>query len=984
MATARQRILHGAVSGGIVHRLQLALRDGGFDPGALDGVYGPDTARAVWEFQVKGGLPPDGIVGLATWRALQQGPTRKRLEGQRFPGSLHGATSGEDVRRAQKALRRADFDPGDVDGVYGPNTQRAVLEFQRAKELPVSGIIDSTTWDALVETPGPEVFLLVHPRDVYRLEPMKEAFLERQISWAGLDFGEGELAPAMPEAAAAVVVYLTSTLLKAAEAPIVKLSLEAAQSRRTAVLVVLGEALDVASTPFAHLPVFSGDAADPREAARAVAEAVAGLVGREAAPTPPAEPRSWLPGFSADSTEGKDLLGIQRRVEFLGSVLAARELSTPLAIGLFGDWGSGKSFFMRRMQECIARITAESVRAEAKGETSYYCSYVRQVSFNAWLYADSDLWPSLATQVFQSVTTPEPDAPDGQAQQEVDLAAYQARAMTDLQGLVDERRTVESEDAALERRIEELTGEIAQKRAQIWELRSGAAEADAAVRGMRAFPELVAGVRRIRRAWSGSSLAQRAGLATAVAVALAFAVVAMLVPGWITWAAAAALPAWAILALLAKLFRYVDDAARLALEAQGLQEKKRSLQTEREQLARRKGETDQRLESFRARPLLPDFARTEAARWAGRERLGQITEMRLAFEQLSQLIGEGRAARPVGGGQPAGAPPVDRVIVYVDDLDRCHHGVVVQTLEALKLLLDLPHFVVVVGVDSRWLIRSLEIHFAQLLEAGGEAWAATPQNYLEKIFQYSLVLPRMTTAGFGSLIESLLPTEGVFPLQAARAEPRDDETAADAATRDASSATGERPISAGRGRDAGAPAPAPPTEADVLDVEAPVSSDPDHSVDLTPAGLVVTGAELEFVQGLAPLFETPRAAKRLTNVYRLIRVSVGADTVLTGASYEPLLVLLSIAIGFPALAPPLFQALREHRPDTWSTFVELLLDFGERASSWRRLATLLEGIWPDRLGKRPISDFAEWMPIAAEFSLHPWRDLMTDPEPSSA
>ena len=34
--------------------------------------------------------------------------------------------------------------------------------------------------------------------------------------------------------------------------------------------------------------------------------------------------------------------------------------------------------------------------------------------------------------------------------------------------------------------------------------------------------------------------------------------------------------------------------------------------------------------------------------------------------------------------------------------------------------------------------------------------------------------------------------------------------------------------------------------------------------------------EIEFVKGLAPLFETPRSAKRLANVYRMTRVSVGA------------------------------------------------------------------------------------------------------------
>ena len=92
------------------------------------------------------------------------------------------------------------------------------------------------------------------------------------------------------------------------------------------------------------------------------------------------------------------------------------------------------------------------------------------------------------------------------------------------------------------------------------------------------------------------------------------------------------------------------------------------------------------------------------------------------------------------------------MIVYVDDLDRCQHGVVVGVLETLKLLLSLPHFVVVVGVDSRWLFRSLQRHFRDLLDTGdgasGDAdFAATPQNYLEKIFQYSVVLQPIRSPG---------------------------------------------------------------------------------------------------------------------------------------------------------------------------------------------------------------------------------------------
>ena len=53
-----------------MRQAQLALAEDGFEPGEIDGVYGPQTARAVRGFQGESGLTADGIVGPATWAAL--------------------------------------------------------------------------------------------------------------------------------------------------------------------------------------------------------------------------------------------------------------------------------------------------------------------------------------------------------------------------------------------------------------------------------------------------------------------------------------------------------------------------------------------------------------------------------------------------------------------------------------------------------------------------------------------------------------------------------------------------------------------------------------------------------------------------------------------------------------------------------------------------------------------------------------------------
>ncbi|WP_395666395.1 glycosyl hydrolase 108 family protein [Methylocella sp.] len=50
----------------VVRRIQAALRAKGFDPGKIDGDYGPDTARAVSAFQTSVGIVADGEVGKDT------------------------------------------------------------------------------------------------------------------------------------------------------------------------------------------------------------------------------------------------------------------------------------------------------------------------------------------------------------------------------------------------------------------------------------------------------------------------------------------------------------------------------------------------------------------------------------------------------------------------------------------------------------------------------------------------------------------------------------------------------------------------------------------------------------------------------------------------------------------------------------------------------------------------------------------------------
>lgn len=66
------------------------------------------------------------------------------------------ARDQEMVRQAQIALRNAGFEPGSIDGVMGPKTETALLQFQAAKGLPKTGKLDATTQKQLMAAQTPE------------------------------------------------------------------------------------------------------------------------------------------------------------------------------------------------------------------------------------------------------------------------------------------------------------------------------------------------------------------------------------------------------------------------------------------------------------------------------------------------------------------------------------------------------------------------------------------------------------------------------------------------------------------------------------------------------------------------------------------------------------------------------------------------------------------------------------------------------------
>ena len=85
-------------------------------------------------------------------------------EGDAVLPTLRKGNRGEDVKLLQTTLNEQGYSCGNVDGIFGKNTQKAVKEFQKAKGLSVDGIVGRKTWTALgLMEPEPHVDFVQPP-----------------------------------------------------------------------------------------------------------------------------------------------------------------------------------------------------------------------------------------------------------------------------------------------------------------------------------------------------------------------------------------------------------------------------------------------------------------------------------------------------------------------------------------------------------------------------------------------------------------------------------------------------------------------------------------------------------------------------------------------------------------------------------------------------------------------------------------------------
>ena len=135
---------HGRGVEDIQRRLTMLGYD--FPEHGIDGDFREETRTAVESFQRQHDLEPTGEVDTRTWSTLVNATF---VFGDRSLYLRAPFFHGQDVLTLQRALNSLGFPCGALDAIFGPHTERAVIEFQDNVEIGRDGVVGSETYEHL-------------------------------------------------------------------------------------------------------------------------------------------------------------------------------------------------------------------------------------------------------------------------------------------------------------------------------------------------------------------------------------------------------------------------------------------------------------------------------------------------------------------------------------------------------------------------------------------------------------------------------------------------------------------------------------------------------------------------------------------------------------------------------------------------------------------------------------------------------------------
>ena len=240
--------------------------------------------------------------------------------------------------------------------------------------------------------------------------------------------------------------------------------------------------------------------------------------------------------------------------------------------------------------------------------------------------------------------------------------------------------------------------------------------------------------------------------------------------------------------------------------------------------------------------------------------------------------------------------PKQRFVFVVDDLDRCSPEGVVKTLEAVRLVMDLPNVVVIIAIDPRVALAALALHYEKLSEHHTADPVSIARDYLGKVVHVPIVLEEPPETDIHAYLDQhLWKDDEAVPEESARMpRVRADTTAASdrpqpgaGSGTDSTTETGTETSTETNA--ASSEDNQPEHSARAASLEANGAMNPATAAESDPAAESLQRPAIRLT-GLSPAqkqtfkhwisvfrFSNPRQIKRLNNAYALVRLRYTED-----------------------------------------------------------------------------------------------------------
>lgn len=683
--------------------------------------------------------------------------------------------------------------------------------------------------------------------------------------------------------------------------------------------------------------------------------------------------KTILDNDGAYTTE--DLLDIENDVRSFALILASKDIKPPLAIALFGKWGSGKSFFIEHL---IKRVNELSIKqgfledaedfstAEKITEEAAFCKGIAQIKFNAWSYLDANLWAGLASSIFEKLDEYISNRSKGDCEklklrnhlsQKLEILSFERENIKQEKGtLEDERNGLIGKLDKLKFQKDEIVKNVAEKNLSdivnevidrsnleeetkkqlqkygITKERINELSPDELYKEAKSWLSFVKSLFKLPVSYF---VAFTAALLLILTITIdPFEIVSKIfneLSKSITLVISIAGPIFATIynsvskfkkfikpitdyknkfnkELEAAKFAYNRELELLDLHITNKQAEIEQTESQIKNLDNQIYELEYTLDNFIAKRAFNDFVKRKIGDKGYEAHLGLISIIRKDFETLSDLFREIQVDRT--------APEeiqkeqlekqkthkeivelfkdekaLDRIILYIDDLDRCSDEKVLEVIQAVHLLMAFPLFNVVVGVDKRCVNNALIyknlVQYSQF-ESLNEIkktgiHVISPSEYLEKIFQIPFQLDdpseknikRMVHAFLNDQVEKETHDDVEINVEDELSEITDELNAFEQVKEK-------------------------PKIEDIVPEEVEEEEVMEKKKTITPQDLKLTQEEFDLLKEMIWLVGTvPRTIKRFLNIYRIVRAhqDLEIDVNQKRKEYLAIMFILGVNIG---------------------------------------------------------------------------------------